>query len=95
MTLAYQIGFALLVLATIGTVVGLGSPRTYRDRGLGWVLVGMAWSGLLFDGLLALAIFGMASGRWAAYALLVFLYVRVPVQTALFWIIVKSRKRRS
>lgn len=93
MTLAGQIGFLLLVLATICTVVALGSPRTYRDRGVGWVLIGMAWTGLLFDGLLGLAIFKIATGPWTPYAFLVFLYLRVPAQTALFWIVVKSRRR--
>lgn len=93
MTLAGQVGFLLLVLASIGTVIALGSPKTYRDRGLGRVLIGMAWTALLFDGGMALAVLGFATGRWVAYVLLLFLYLRIPAQAALLWVIVVSRRR--
>lgn len=93
MILVDRIGFILLVLVGIGTVVSLGRPDTYRDQGVGWVLIGMAWSGLLFDGLLLAVTFGFTDATWLNIVLPLLLYGRVAASTALLWIIVKSRRR--
>ena len=91
--LAGQIGFLLVVLSGFITVAALGSPTRYHDRSVGWVLIGLVWSMLLFDAMLGMLLFRWLTGSAAAWAFLIFLYLRVPAQTALFWIVVKSRRR--
>ncbi len=93
MILAGQIGFVLVVLSGLVTVAALGSPFKYRDRGVGLVLVAVVWSMLLFDAMLGMLLFQWLTGSAAEWAFLIFLYLRVPAQTALFWIVVKSRRR--
>lgn len=93
MTFAGQVGFVLVVLSGILTIVALGHPRRYRDRGVGWVLISLTWSTLLFDAMLGVALFRLVTGPTAEWLFLLFLYLRVPAQAALFWIVVKSRRR--
>jgi hypothetical protein len=93
MTLHAQISLALLVLINIATLVKLGRPWTYRERGVAAWMVASTWSLLLADGLFLMAVFGFARGRWAEYAYLTFLDLRIVVQSWLFWMILRQRRR--
>lgn len=93
MTLHAQIAFSLLVLINIATLLKLGRPWKYRERDVALWMVASSWSLLLADGLFLLAVFGFAHGRWAEYALLAFLDLRVVVQAWLFWMILRDRRR--
>lgn len=94
MTGAAQIMLLVLAVAGLATVVALGSPRTYSDRGVAWYLSATAWSALLFDGVLSLMSLGVVGGPWAAVAVLAGLALRGAVAVWLLAMVVQMRRRR-
>lgn len=94
MNLAGQILVGFLTLVGLVTVVRLGSPRTYHDRGVAWYLSCTAWAGVLFDGVLVLTSFHLLGGPWAAIGILAGLSARGAVAVWLLAMIEQNRRRR-
>jgi len=94
MTLLGEALFGALVLINLATIVLLGWPWTYRDRGVSWYLWGTAWSAVLFDGVFLFAILMKANDWWVQAAFLLGLSLRVIVAAWLLWMVTKARELR-
>lgn len=94
MTLAGQILVGFLALVGVVTIVRLGSPFTYGDRGVAWYLSSTAWASVIFDGVLVLTSFGLIGGTWAAVGILAGLSARGVVAVWLLTMIEQMRRRR-
>lgn len=92
MKLFGEILFALLVLANIATIVKLGWPWTYQDRGVSWYLWLTAWSAAAFDGTFLFALLAKASGPVVQVAFLLSLSLRVMVSVWLLWMVSKPKE---
>ena len=95
MSLAAQMLVVFLALVGAVTIVRLGSPRTYHDRGVAWSLSCTAWAGVLFDGVLVLTSFHVIGGTWAGVGVLAGLSARSAVAVWLLTMIEQNRRRRS
>lgn len=85
MRLAGEALFLLLVLANVATLFRLGSPLSYRDRGVAAWLWLTAWSALLFDVSFLVAILQFARGSWVEWAMLLSLALRLGLSVWLLW----------
>ena len=79
-----EVLFLLLVLANLIVLFRLGSPLSYRDRGVAAWLALTSWSALMFDAgfLIAVLRFG---GTWVQVALLLSLAIRLALTVWLVW----------
>lgn len=84
MTLTGEIIFSLLVLANVVTLFRLGSPFSYRDRGVATWLWLSSWSALIFDAGFLTAVLGFG-GTWVEWALLISLTLRLALSVWLIW----------
>lgn len=93
MILASRVLFLVLIFISVGTLVSLGDPRTYRDRQVSWYLALSAWIALLIDSTFLSITYGLSREHWVAWLLLGFIALRVPVQGWLWWMIERGKHR--
>lgn len=84
MKISGEILFLLLVIVNVATLLRLGSPFSYRDRGVAAYLWLTSWSALIFDTGFLVAVLGFGGG-WVEWALLISLTLRLALSVWLLW----------
>lgn len=80
-----EVIFLLLVIANFIVLCRLGSPFSYRDRGVAAWLWLSSWSALLFDAGFLVAVLEYVGGFWIQVALTLSLVVRLALTMWLIW----------
>lgn len=93
MTAVGEVLFLVLVVVNIATIVALGWPWTYQDRGVSWNVWLTAWSAVLFDGTFLFALLLRSSHLWIRIAFLLALSLRVIMAAWLLWMVAKKEDR--